>query len=199
MAAEVLLRVPIQDGGIVDIDHLPDDVQDLLQFLESEAVPLSYWWDLARAYLAAGRRDEYVSVLTSALDEELLKAVEEFFKARPTFDIAQLHCGLAAHHIEAARAAAGAAAGAEQRAARQQHLAEAQGRVAAAKAEAPDEQLPYLAAGCLALAKGDAAAALQEFKLASRKRHNGRPNASGLLGMAAAHFGAGRYAEALEL
>lgn len=190
-----MLRVPMQDGAVVEIDELPDDVQNVLQFLESEGVPLTYWWDVARAYLARGKRQEFVTVLAAALDDDLLKAVEDFFKERPTFDIMQLHCGLAAHHIEEMRAAAATA----DKAAAQQHAQAAAQRVQQAKAEAPNEQLPFLAAGCLALAKGEANAAMQEFKLAARKRHGGRPNASGTLGQAAVHFSAGRYDAALEL
>jgi len=141
------LRVPCQEGAtVVAIDHLPDDVSGVLQFLESEGVPLSYWWDLARAYLAQGRTQQYLALLNSALEEDLLQAVEDFFKRRPTFEIVQLLCGLAAHHIEQYRLE-------QDKAAKQQHLVEATKRINAAKKEGPDEQLPYLAAGCLALAK----------------------------------------------
>ncbi|GBF96613.1 hypothetical protein Rsub_09359 [Raphidocelis subcapitata] len=192
MASADQLQLPCQDGSIVVVDDLPDDVQGVVQFLESEAVPLQIWWDVARAYLAQGRTAQYLALLHSALEDDLLTAVEDYFKKRPTFEIVQLHCGLAAHHIEQFRLEA-------DRAAKQQHLAAAAARVNTAKQEGPQEQLPFLAAGCLALAKGEANQALAEFRAAAQRRHNGRENASGLLGQACVHFGAGRYAEALEI
>lgn len=128
---------------LLTLDRLPEDVGSVLQFLETEGVPLSYWWDVARAYLAQGRPQHFVQLLHSSLDEELLQAVQDFFKARPTFDIVQMNCGLAAYHIESARAA--------EPAERDRHRAAAAERVAAAKKEGPDEQLPHLAAGLLAL------------------------------------------------
>jgi hypothetical protein len=141
------LRVPCQDGTtVVAIDHLPEDVAGVVQFLESEGVPLSYWWDLSRAYLAQGRTSQYLALLQSALDDELLQAVEDYFKKRPTFEIVQLTCGVAVYHIEQYRQE-------QDKAAKQQHLNDATQRIAAAKKEGPNEQLPYLAAGCLALAK----------------------------------------------
>jgi hypothetical protein len=140
------LRLPCQDGSLVHLDHLPDDVQGVVQFLESEGVPLSYWWDMARAYLAQGRTGQYLAILQSALEDDLLQAVEDYFKKRPTFEIVQLLCGYAAHHIEQYRQES-------DKATRQQHLGDAAARIIAAKNEGPDEQLPYLAAGVLALAK----------------------------------------------
>lgn len=46
--------------------------------------------------------------------------------------------------------------------------------------------------------QGDARAALDEFRLGARKRHNGRPNASAQLAAAALHYAAGRFGEALD-
>lgn len=143
----MLLRVPCQNGSLVAFDSLPDDVPAVVSFLESEGVPLSHWWDIARAYLAQGRTEQYLSLCSQALEDELIQAVEEFFKRRPTFEIVQLQVGVAAHELEAARLESG------DRAARAKRLAAAAERIAKAKAEGPDEQLPYLAGALLALAK----------------------------------------------
>ena len=118
--------VPCQDGSTVSLDHLPDDAQGVLSLLESEGVPLAYWYDVARAYLAQGRTQQFLEVLQSSLDDELLRDVESFFKRRPTFEIVQLTCGYAAYYIERARLE-------PDKAARQQHLADAAARVAAAR------------------------------------------------------------------
>lgn len=139
------IRLPVGGAEVVKVDHLPD-VQDLLSLLESEGVPLSHWWDLARAYLAEGQTAQYLQLLNGALDPELLQAATDFFKRRPTFEIVQLNCGYAAHHIEQYRLE-------QDKAAKQQHYADALARIAAAKAEGPEEQLPWLAGGCLMLAK----------------------------------------------
>lgn len=128
------------------LDPLPDDVTRVLELLESEGVAFAHWWDLARGYLAAGRPAQFVELLRSALDEGLLSSVTEFFGARPRFDIMQMRCGLAAYHIEQARAE-------QERGAKAQHAADAALFISKAKEEAPDEQLPCLAAGCLAAAK----------------------------------------------
>jgi hypothetical protein len=145
------IRVPAQDGTLLQIDHLPD-VQDLVSILESEAVPLQHWWDLARAYLAQGRAQQYLELLQSSLDPEFLKAVEDFFKRRPSFEIVLMICGIAAHHTEQYRAE-------PDKAAKQEHYSAALARVNAAKQEGPAEQLPWLASGALALAKVRAARA----------------------------------------
>jgi hypothetical protein len=160
------LRLPCQDGTLVALDHLPEDVGGVVQFLESEGVPLSYWWDMARAYLAQGRTRQYLALLQSALEDELLQAVEEYFKRRPTFEIVQLLCGVAAHHIEQARREA-------DKAARGAQLADAAARVAAAKKEGPDEQLPFLAAGALALARVSGARGMVRARHVRRRRGGG--------------------------
>lgn len=140
------LWLPTQEGTLLQIDHLPDDVQDLVTVLESEAVPLQHWWDVARAYLAQGRTTQYLALLQSALEPELLSAVEDFFKRKPTYEIVQLNCGYAAYHIEQFRQEQNSTL-------KNQHFASATLRINAAKNEGPEEQLPYLANACLYLAK----------------------------------------------
>ena len=131
---------------VVPAEELPDDAEEILDLLTSEALPLSKWYEVARAYLSQNKVNQFLTLVKEATDENTIKEVESFFKAKPTFDLIQFHCGSAAYCIESGKEARDAGE-------RQKYFQEAQYRINVARQLNPNEQLPYLAAGYLLLAK----------------------------------------------
>jgi hypothetical protein len=131
---------------VVLADELPDDAEEILDLLTSEALPLSKWYEVARAYLSQNKVNQFLTLVKEATDENTIKEVESFFKAKPTFDLIQFHCGSAAYCIESGKEAREAGE-------RQRYFQEASYRINVAKQLSTFEQLPFLAAGYLHLAK----------------------------------------------
>ena len=131
---------------VLPAEQLPDETGEILDLLVTEAQPLSKWFEVARAYLSQNKVGQFVSLCAEATDERTVAEVQAFFGTRPTFELTQFHCAHAAHAIERAREE-------RDKAARADHYTAASKSVALAKREGPEEQLPCLAAGYLALAK----------------------------------------------
>jgi hypothetical protein len=145
---QVLLPVGGESNEVVAIavSNLPENNDDVLDLLSNEALPLSKWLEVAKAYLSRGSSDNFLSILREATNEETLKEVERYFGRKPTFETIQCKCALAAYYIELGREE-------RDRAKKAELLRQATEAVASARALDNTEQLPYLAAGQLALVK----------------------------------------------
>ena len=66
----------------VDISSLPDDVDELFEFLAAEAAPLSIWFDLARAYLAQGNEAAFTKICQEGCNADVVSEVRRC-KIRP--------------------------------------------------------------------------------------------------------------------
>ncbi|KAK9810525.1 hypothetical protein WJX72_012163 [[Myrmecia] bisecta] len=185
------IHIPITDSEevvSVPLDQLPDDPDELLGILKAEIAPLSLWLDIAKVYLSQGRIDQYLTVLNEGTSPE----VEEYFGDKVKFERIQFLCALAAYYTALGKAE-------KDRVARNEAFTKANGFWSKARHVDYNEQLPYIAAGQLALAKGDIPGAKREFTRAISMKHNGQTNISGLLAMANIHFNEGNNVEALAM
>ena len=59
----------------VDVNSLPEEVDELFEFLAAEAAPLSIWLDLARAYLAQGNQAAFTKICEEGYSVEVVSEV----------------------------------------------------------------------------------------------------------------------------
>lgn len=60
--------VPIRNSDqavAVNVDHLPEDVDELLGIMQAELAPIGLWLDFAKAYLQRGKEEQFVAMLES--------------------------------------------------------------------------------------------------------------------------------------
>lgn len=131
---------------IIPARHLPEETEDILDLLTSEALPLAKWFDVARAYLSQNKEKQFLDVLREGTDDHTVQEIEQFFKAKPTFELIQFHCAYAAYYIHMFRKE-------RDQVEKAKHQRDAIMRINAAKQLSSQEQLPWLASGFLALAK----------------------------------------------
>jgi len=156
MAAPDSLVVPLMasKGFVVKLplNQLPASPEEMLDLLNGEAVPLSVWWDVAKLYLSHQQVDEFMHILFEGTSPEVLADVRSFFGKDPKYEQILFHCGLAALFIGKARD--------EKDAVKKADLLHRAGSLLSnAQKIDPNEQLPYLGVGQLALAKARAPAA----------------------------------------
>jgi hypothetical protein len=152
------LCIPVQESDevvVVPVSQLPDDPQEVLNVLISEAAVLPLWLDFARTYLKQGDVEGFQKILQEASSEEVLTEVEQYFGKKPNYEHIQCLCGFVALSLARAKDEKDAQK-------RSELLNTARLLVQKAKQVDPKEQLPDLAAGMWALAKVcDAAASPQ--------------------------------------
>lgn len=68
--APLAVDIAISSGDIVTIDELPDDPQELTQFLSGEKCQVKYWILIAQAYAQAGQTQHGLVIAKSGLDME---------------------------------------------------------------------------------------------------------------------------------
>lgn len=153
MAAAVVQQqkvyLPVHDSDevvAIPIAQLPENNDDVLDLLSSEALPLSKWLEVAKAYLSRGSSQNFLAILREATNEETIREVERYFGRKPTFETIQCKCAFAAYYIEQAREE-------RDRIKKAELIKLASEAVAQAKALDPSEQLPFLAAGQLAVVR----------------------------------------------
>lgn len=143
------LYVPVVDSNevvAIDLSQLPDNAEDLLDLLVSEAAPLSTWFDCARAYLNAGRIDGFDLIYDTATSEETTEEVERYFGRKPTYEQIQFFTAKAAIFVAQARD--------EKDSEEKAHLmSEARKLITRASTLDPNEQLVHLTSGLHSLAK----------------------------------------------
>ena len=64
----ISIYVPItgtDEAVAVPVDHLPEDVDEVLGILQAELAPLGLWLDFARAYLQRGKEEQFRAILES--------------------------------------------------------------------------------------------------------------------------------------
>ena len=143
------LCIPVQDSDevvVVPVGELPDDPQEVLNVLISEAAVLPLWLDFARTYLQQGDIPGYAKILEEASSVEVLAEVEQYFGSKPNYEHVQCLCGFVALNLAKARDE-------RDRARKAELLNSAKQLVQKAKQVDAKEQLPDLAAGMLALAR----------------------------------------------
>eukprot|EP00877_Chromochloris_zofingiensis_P002087 jgi/Chrzof1/1187/Cz01g43270.t1 len=177
---------------IIPARHLPEETEDILDLLTSEALPLAKWFDVARAYLSQNKEKQFLDVLREGTDDHTVQEIEQFFKAKPTFELIQFHCAYAAYYIHMFRKE-------RDQVEKAKHQRDAIMRINAAKQLSSQEQLPWLASGFLALAKDDQLGAMKDFREAAKRKHNGHANIAGYLAQAAVQFNQNKFHEALDL
>lgn len=67
--------IKTDDVVSVDVADLPDDADELLEVLTAESAPLALWIEVAKAYLAQGKYEQYEKVLETGTSTE----TEQFF------------------------------------------------------------------------------------------------------------------------
>eukprot|EP00798_Chlamydomonas_sp_ICE-L_P008150 gene8150-1403_t len=195
-AAAGHICIPVMESSevvVVDINKgLPDEPEDLLEILAAEAAPLSTWYDFARAYLAQGKEASFIHICQEGTRDEVIGEVERFFGKKPTYELIQFHCALAALYM-------GKGKEEKDRAKKADWFNKATTCLTSAKTLDPNEQLVRLSLGQLALAKGDTAVAKQEFSRAMLLLNNGRPNIAATLATAGLLYKKEQLKEALAL
>eukprot|EP00879_Flechtneria_rotunda_P033392 GHRR01036979.1.p1 GENE.GHRR01036979.1~~GHRR01036979.1.p1 ORF type:complete len:198 (+),score=51.38 GHRR01036979.1:217-810(+) len=171
---------------------LPQDPDDVLNLLSSEAAPLQCWIDTAKAYLSQGFAEGFLSIIEEANSHETLEGIKNYFGKEPTFERVQMFCAMAAYHLEAARVE-------KDPHKRTEAVEKAEAHVRSAEQLGPREMLPHMAKAMLAQARNDQQGALLEYRRAAMLTHNGRQNHAPLLGQAALHYSSGSLAEAVKL
>ena len=79
------LVVPVLDAEdvvVVNINALPEEPEELLEILAAEAAPLSTWFDFARAYLAPGKENPFIHIVSHGVKDEGNKGGEGVLGAR---------------------------------------------------------------------------------------------------------------------
>lgn len=125
---------------------LPEDSEDVLNLLSSEAAPLLCWFDTAKAYLSQSKAQAFLEIVREANSDETLDGIRSYFSKEPTFERVQMFCALAAYYIEASRAERDP----QRRAAA---LNQAEECIKDAERLSSVEMLPHMARGMLVLAK----------------------------------------------
>jgi RNA polymerase-associated protein CTR9 len=100
------LYVPVVDSTevvVVDLANPPENAEELLDLLVSEAAPLSTWFDCARAYLGVGRTEGFDLIYETATSKETADEVEKYFGKRPTYEQIQFLTAKAALLMAQAR------------------------------------------------------------------------------------------------
>lgn len=120
-------------------DQLPENPEDMLDLLTGEAVSFSVWWDVVRAYLEAGKVDQCLHILFTAVAEDTIEEAKRFYGHDNIHEQLCFNIGLSA--ILCARARD------------EKDAKKAANFVATAKKIDPNETLPYIGAGLLALAQ----------------------------------------------
>lgn len=144
----IVIPLNATQGCVVEIhpEQLPNNPEDILDLLTGEAVPFSVWWDVARVYLQQNRVDQCLHILFEAITPETNEEVKRFFGKEPTYEQVLFNCGLASILI---------AKGKEEKdlPRKQDNFNKAATYLTQAKNIDAKEQLPYIGAGLLALAK----------------------------------------------
>lgn len=100
------IYVPVVDSNevvAIDLLQLPDNAEELLDLLVSEAAPLSTWFDCARAYLQQGRLDGFDLIYDTATSDETAFEVERYFGQKPTYERIQFFTARASILLAQAR------------------------------------------------------------------------------------------------
>ncbi|GLC38649.1 hypothetical protein PLESTB_000456300 [Pleodorina starrii] len=187
------IYVPVVDSNevvVIDLSQVPDNAEELLDLLVSEAAPLSTWFDCARAYLQQGRLDGFDLIYETATSEETAVEVERYFGQKPTFERIQFFTARAGVLIAQAR---------DEKTpdSKARLLSEARKLITQAGTLDQNEQLVHLTSGLHYLARGDLQNASRDFKRAATSRHNGRTNVIGYLAVAGLAYQQQQYKEAL--
>jgi hypothetical protein len=143
------LCIPVQESEevvIVPVSKLPDDPQEVLNVLISEAASLPLWLDFARSYLQQGDIESYQKILSEASSEEVLSEVEQYFGKKPNYEHIQCLCGFLSLHLAKLRDEL-------ENQKRKELLHQAKALAMKAKQVDPNEQLSHLAEGMVALAE----------------------------------------------
>ena len=64
----ISIYVPItgtDEAVAVSVDHLPENVDEVLGILQAELAPLGLWLDFAKAYLQRGKEEQFRAILES--------------------------------------------------------------------------------------------------------------------------------------
>ncbi|GFR40487.1 hypothetical protein Agub_g1054 [Astrephomene gubernaculifera] len=187
------IYVPVVDSNevvAIDLAQLPENSEELLDLLVSEAAPLSTWFDCARAYLQQGKIDCFDHIYETATSEETAIEVERYFGQKPNYERIQFFTARAAIFIAQAR---------DEKTpdSKARLLSEARKLITQAGTLDQNEQLVHLTSGLHSMARGDLQSASRDFKRASTCRNNGRPNVVGYLAVAGLAYQQQQYKEAL--
>ncbi|KAL6746592.1 Paf1 complex component [Haematococcus lacustris] len=187
------LLIPVLDTEevvSVDLHNLPSEADELLEILAAEAAPLQVWFEFAKAYLSQGKEDAFVHICSEGVKDEVTAEVVRFFGVRPIYEQIQFHCGLAAVQLAKAQDE-------KEKAVKNSLLAQVAKHLSSAAGLNPEEQLVAVGYGMLNLAKGDTAAARNDFTRACSLLNNNRTNIVGHLALASMLYDQKLYHEAL--
>ncbi|EFJ40533.1 hypothetical protein VOLCADRAFT_121713 [Volvox carteri f. nagariensis] len=187
------IYVPVVDSNeivAIDLSQVPENAEELLDLLVSEAAPLSTWFDCARAYLQQGRLDGFDLIYETATSEETAVEVERYFGQKPTYERILFFTAKAAVLIAQARDEKTADSKARL-------LSDARKLITQAGTLDQNEQLVHLSSGLHFLARGDLQNASRDFKRAATCRNNGRANVIGYLAVAGLAYQQQQYKEAM--
>lgn len=137
------LRIPVQGSDEVVVITPGELDASVLDVLRAECPPLGVWLDVAKALLAEGRTETYLSVLREATSDAAAKHLGE---ETCRFERIQGLCSLAAYHALQSAAE-------RDRKAKSDNLARANELLFKATRLDLHEGLPHLALGQLALAQ----------------------------------------------
>ena len=183
MAASVC--IPVQgtcEEVQVAVEHLPEDVTDILEVLKAEQAPLSIWLSFARSYFQQGRFDAFLQILEEGSSPD----IDEYY-VDVKFDRIAILNALGSYYTNLGRV--------EIRD-KDEHFLRASEYYNKASRIDQNEASTWLGKGQLMLAKREFEQAQEIFRIVLDCFQD---NVVAMLGQACVHFNCGRFRESLEL
>eukprot|EP00854_Cymbomonas_tetramitiformis_P013235 gene13235-15642_t len=171
---------------VIDLDELPEDVNDILEILQAEQAPLGLWLEFAKAYLRQGKEENFKAILEDGSSLE----IEEYY-ADSTYERIRIFIALSEYYIRLGRKS--------DKRKKEDYFQRAAVAISAAAKISQAEMLPVLAKGQLAFVRGNLDEAERLFDQASQRKDNGSDSILGALGKACVLFNKNSFQASLTL